>query len=126
MEFAILAPLFLFLLLGLFEFGRAWSIYQVVVNSAREGGRVAALPRGFASPDSVVERVTSYLRSARLNPQSARIELADVDGAPGTLASVSVAYPYSFTFVGPLARIVTSGSGGGDLVLKSTATMRNE
>jgi Flp pilus assembly protein TadG len=126
-EFALLAPLFLFLLVGMFEFSRAWNIYQVVVNAAREGGRVASLPTGFADADSVQARVSGYLRSARLEPGSARVVLDDVDGAPGTLASVAVSYPYSFSFVGPLARMFASSSAlGGDIVLTSTVTMRNE
>ncbi|MFN2432475.1 MAG: TadE/TadG family type IV pilus assembly protein [Gemmatimonadota bacterium] len=126
-EFAILAPIFLFLLIGMFEFGRAWNIYQVVVNAAREGGRVAALPTGFSTADSVQARVASYLQSANLNPGVAEVLLQDVEGATGSIASVSVSYPYSFAFVGPIARLVDSGSTlGGDLTLSSTAQMRNE
>jgi Flp pilus assembly protein TadG len=126
-EFALLAPLFLLLLVGMFEFGRAWNIYQVVVNAAREGGRVAALPTGFANGDSVNARVESYLSSARLDAQSAQVKITDVDGAPGTLASVQVSYPYHFTFVGTLAHMLSSSSvAGGDLTLTSTVTMRNE
>lgn len=126
-EFAILAPLLLFLLMGIFEFGRAWNVYQVVVNAAREGGRVAALPTGFANADSVQSRVATYLASAHLDPQSASVQLQDVEGATGSIASVSVSYPYDFRFVGPLARMLSSGSTiGGDVLLQSTVTMRNE
>ena len=126
-EFAMLAPLFLFLLIGIFEFGRAWNVYQVVVNAAREGGRVAALPEGFADADSVQQRVTNYLQSASLNADAAAIELDDVEGAPGSIATVTVSYPYSFQLVGPLAgMLVPSSSLGGDVLLTSTARMRNE
>jgi Flp pilus assembly protein TadG len=126
-EFAMLAPLFLFLLIGMFEFGRAWNIYQVVVNAAREGGRVAALPIGFANADSVTTRVTTYLMSAGLDTGTAVVTMDDVDGPPGTIATVGVSYPYSFTFVGPLAQMFApSASLGGDIVLSSTINMRNE
>lgn len=126
-EFALLVPLFLLVLVGLFEFGRAWNVYQVVVNAAREGGRVASLPTGFADGDSVTNRVNAYLSSANLDPGLAQLSLDDVEGAPGTIASVSVGYPYEFTFVGPIAQLVVPSSGLGDgVVLSSTAEMRNE
>jgi Flp pilus assembly protein TadG len=126
-EFALLVPLFLLMLVGMFEFGRAWNVYQVVVNAAREGGRVAALPTGFADADSVTTRITNYLTSAHLDPAVAQLSLDEVEGGPGTIASVSVSYPYEFRFVGPIARlIVPSSTLGGDLLLSSTAEMRNE
>ena len=126
-EFAILVPLFLFLLIGIFEFGRAWNVYQVVVNAAREGGRVASLPTGFADADSVQNRVASYLQSARLDPGKAEVAMSDIEGAPGTIATVTVSYPYVFTFVGPLARMLVAGSGlGAPVELRSTVEMRNE
>lgn len=127
LEFAILVPLLLLLLVGVFEFGRAWNVYQVVVNAAREGGRVAALPTGFANADSVRRRISSHLRAARLDPGSAEVALEDVDGRPGTIAVVTVSYPYEFRAVGPLARLLAAGSGpSGTVVLRSTAQMRNE
>ncbi len=126
-EFALLAPLFLFLLIGMFEFGRAWNIYQVVVNAAREGGRVASLPIGFADEDSVSARVGSYLSSAGLDSGTATVSMEDVNGAPGTIATVGVSYPYTFTFIGPLASLFSSSSSlGGTIVLSSTINMRNE
>jgi Flp pilus assembly protein TadG len=126
-EFALLVPLFLFLLIGIFEFGRAWNIYQVVVNAAREGGRVAALPIGFADEDSVSSRVDTYLSSAGLDSGTATVDMEDVNGAPGTIATVGVSYPYSFTFIGPLASLFSSSSSlGGTIMLSSTINMRNE
>jgi hypothetical protein len=128
-EFALLVPLFLFLLIGIFEFGRAWNIYQVVVNAAREGGRVAALPIGFADEDSVSNRVGSYLSSAGLDPETATLNMEDVNGAPGTIATVGVSYPYSFIFIGPLATLFSSSSSsslGGTIMLTSNINMRNE
>jgi Flp pilus assembly protein TadG len=127
-EFALLAPLFLFLLIGMFEFGRAWNIYQVVVNAAREGGRVASLPTGFSDEDSVSTRVQTYLSSAGLDAETATVSMDDVDGAPGTITTVGVSYPYTFVFVGPLASFFSTSSTSfdGTINLSSTITMRNE
>jgi Flp pilus assembly protein TadG len=126
-EFAILLPLLLFVLIGVFEFGRAWNVYQVVVNAAREGGRVASLPIGFANADSVEARVETYLASANLDTDAAVVSYTDVDGGTGTIATVTVQVPYDFQFVGPLAQMLVPASAlGGDIVLESTVQMRNE
>jgi len=42
-EMALVLPVFLLLLLGIFEFGRALSISQMVTNASREGCRRAVL-----------------------------------------------------------------------------------
>jgi hypothetical protein len=55
-EFAIVAPLLLTLLLGIFWMGRAYNVYQTITRAAREGARYAVLPScatcGDAYPDS--------------------------------------------------------------------------
>ncbi len=43
-EFAIIIPVLLAVLLGIVEFARAWQIHQVVTNAAREGVRVSVGP----------------------------------------------------------------------------------
>lgn len=42
-EFALVTPLFLALVLGIVEFGRAMMVGQLVTNAAREGARMAIL-----------------------------------------------------------------------------------
>ena len=42
-EFAILAPLLIMLLLGIMEFGRAYNVQITLSNAAREGVRVMAI-----------------------------------------------------------------------------------
>lgn len=45
-EFALVLPLLLMLLFGIFEFGRVYSQYQVYQGAAREGARFAAVRDG--------------------------------------------------------------------------------
>ena len=45
-------------------------------------------------------------------------------GVSGTLVTVSVAYPYTFTIMGPVMRLF--GSYNGSITLRTSATMRNE
>ncbi|SHI69267.1 TadE/TadG family type IV pilus assembly protein [Desulfofundulus thermosubterraneus] len=55
-ELAIVLPVVILILMGIFEFGRVFYAYQMVTNASREGARLAALGR----PDSeVVERATA-------------------------------------------------------------------
>jgi len=56
-EFAIMLPILLLLLIGLAELGFAMRNYLVVVNADREGCRFAA--RGRFSDERVIERVVS-------------------------------------------------------------------
>jgi Flp pilus assembly protein TadG len=58
-EFAILAPLILTLLMGLWEVGRLVEMQQVLTNAAREGGRAAAT--GQMTNTQVQAVITQYL-----------------------------------------------------------------
>ena len=49
-EFAIVVPLFLMLLAGIFDFGMMFRTFEAVTNAAREGARVGVLP-GYAPAD---------------------------------------------------------------------------
>jgi Flp pilus assembly protein TadG len=42
-EFALLVPLLIIIVLGIVEFGRIWMTMQVLSSAAREGARVAAV-----------------------------------------------------------------------------------
>ncbi|NOT60364.1 MAG: pilus assembly protein [Acidobacteria bacterium] len=57
LEFALLAPLLLSMVLAVIEIGRFWGAKQGITNAAREGARVMLLPYGvgakFASQDAV-------------------------------------------------------------------------
>ena len=44
LEMAFTLPLLLLISVGIFEFGRAFEVWQVLTNAAREGARVAVLP----------------------------------------------------------------------------------
>ena len=61
-EMALVLPLFLMLVLGIIEFGRAMMVANLVTNSAREGARMAVLD-GSTNTD-VNNAVKSFLQSA--------------------------------------------------------------
>jgi Flp pilus assembly protein TadG len=63
-EFAIVAPVFFVMVLGMVEFGRMVMVQQVLTNASREGARVAVLD-GATSQD-VIDKVRGYLTAAHL------------------------------------------------------------
>lgn len=60
-EFAVVAPIFVALVLGMIEFGRALMVQQMITNASREGARVAVLEGATMSEvtDAVEERLTT-------------------------------------------------------------------
>jgi Flp pilus assembly protein TadG len=124
-EFAILIPILMGVVIGIFEFGRAWNVDQVLTNAGREGARLAVIPT--SSVDDVVAAVEGALTDAALDPALADIAVEGM-GVYGTPASVEIEYPYEFTFLGPLMAFLGDGEGEipGAITLHSRITMRNE
>ncbi|HEV3143823.1 MAG TPA: TadE family protein [Gemmataceae bacterium] len=63
-EFAVVLPLLLLLLLGIWEVGRLVQVSQIVDNASREGGRLAA--SGAFTDDGVKIAVCQYMKDAGL------------------------------------------------------------
>ena len=126
-EFALVFPTLLVVMLGIIDFGFLFQRYEVVTNAAREGARVAILP-GYANAD-VEARVNQYLASGGLTGTSSVVVGPAQPVAVGsqciTLRPVTVAYDYEFAFVGPLIGLV-GGTGLGTKTLHATSSMRSE
>lgn len=121
-EIAIALPLLLLMLIGIWEFARAYQIQQVVVNAAREGARVVVLP--IPDVDSATVIVNNYLAAGSVSGQTVTISGTE---ATGEAMTVQVSVPYTFNLIGPVIRLATGSSGGpGDITLSSQATMRHE
>jgi Flp pilus assembly protein TadG len=121
-EMAIALPILLLMLVGIWEFARAYQIQQVVVNAAREGARQAVL-QGVNS-DSAEVVTNSFLAGGNVTGATVTVTDTDTTGDPTT---VQVQVPYSFVLIGPIVRLATGGSSGlGDITLSSQATMRHE
>ena len=127
-EFALVFPLLLMIILGIVDFALMFQRYEVVTNAVREGARVAVLP-GYTEPD-VQAQVASYIAAGGLpttagNPTVTVTPTTIPDGG-GTWPATTVAidYAHAYSFVGALA-----GWFGGSLspvTLQVESTMRNE
>jgi Flp pilus assembly protein TadG len=124
-EFAILLPILLGVVVGIFEFGRAWNVDQVLTNAAREGGRLAVIET--SSEGDVLDTVEDALTNAALDPGVATITVDGMSDGYGTQTTVQIQYPYEFVFLGPVMRLLSSGGDTpGSITLSTQIVMRNE
>ena len=124
-ETAFTLPIILLICVGIFEFGRAYQVQQVLTNAAREGARVAVLPD--YTDAQVIAVVRQYMTDGGLTPIDP-VLLRTVAVPPATGSRITINYPFSFIVLNPVARLVTSTSavGQGVLMMQATALMRNE
>ena len=127
-ETAITIPIVLLICVGIFEFGRAYQTYQVLTNAAREGARTSVIMSN--SDQQVTDAVRNYLTTGRiLNPSTAVITVErGVPMGANTASRITVAYPFSFIVLNPVAKLVvkTSTTGKSPLTIQTIAFMRNE
>jgi Flp pilus assembly protein TadG len=120
-EFALVAPLFFLLVIGMIEFGRAVMVQQVLVNAAREGARLGVLDSTTATASTVKAKVVSYLSTGGVTGATVTLNPAEpTSAAYGESVSVTVSVPYSS--VSWLASPWFLGSK----TLSATAVMRRE
>ncbi len=95
-EFALLLPLLLLVLVGITEFGRALMTVNVLNQAAREGARVAAIGYDNAA---VTERIMEVLSAARISPTDGGIVI-DYPDPSDTNKKVTVTVNSEFAFLG--------------------------
>jgi Flp pilus assembly protein TadG len=129
-EFALVLPLLLVVFAGIVDFGFIFQRYEVVVNAAREGVRVASLPAYTLT--EVQNRVNTYLDAGLGAGTSTNATVSMVGGTvtptvgpPYPARTVTVALADSYWMLGPLATLVGAGPGDyGTITLTAIATMR--
>lgn len=108
-EFALVLPLLLLVVLGIAEFGFIFMRYEVVTNAAREGARIAVLP-GYLTAD-VQSRVVAYADAGGVPGLApADVVVADTTiavgaGAPMQCKRVTVTYTYTYQFMNGIASL---------------------
>ncbi len=125
LELALALPILLAIVVGIFEFGRAWNVRQVMTNSAREGARLAVIPG--TPPDSVEQTIESRLRDAGLSDSLATITITGMAAGPGADVAVTVGYAFTFQFLGPVVSFIGGDAADyGTISMSTTSTMRHE
>src|SRR5205807_9234937 len=110
-EFALLLPVLMIILLGVVEFGWAMRAYVLEQNAAREGARYWAL-NGSTTCDLVRTAVETKgpgtlswsIDTGETTPYAAPLSTqTDCTSAPGTVVTVTAKYQYPF--ITPLGNI---------------------
>jgi len=130
-EFALVLPLLLLLVLGIVDFGFLFQRLEVVTNAAREGARIAVLPS--YTTDDVKARVNDYLTRggvpivAGTNP-TINVTKVNPTLTPGGAAipseQVVVTYSHTYLFLSGVARFF--GGNFTTVPLRGQATMTIE
>jgi Flp pilus assembly protein TadG len=122
-EFALVIPLLLLLVIGIFEFGRAWMTKNVMTGAAREAARMAAVspPTGMDNTAwnlAISARANTILTSAGVAPATITVIHAPETFDPSVYnvtATVIYTFPVLTGFIPDL-----------NVTLSSTTTMRRE
>jgi Flp pilus assembly protein TadG len=126
-EMALVMPVLLVMLAGIFDIGFLLNHYAVVTNAAREGARVAAVP-GWAA-DDVEARVNAYLAAAGLPLDGVDTLVTPVAVDAGTrtfnAVAVKVSYPYNYMILDTVTSLFEDDPDTG-VTVTATATMRAE
>jgi Flp pilus assembly protein TadG len=135
-EFALVVPIFLLLVIGVIEFGRAWNLQQTITDAAREGARRAVVFDPTLTVAEVQTAVKAKIQAAGFDSTLATIvwqdctagctALADFNALNrGDVLNVQVTMPYRFIFLKPLMNLANTSSDG-SLTLQTATQMRKE
>ena len=130
-EFALILPTLLLVVLGIMDFGFLFQRYEVVTNAAREGARISILPGydGANIQANVQARVDQYLAAGGLTGTATvtvgAAQAIDIGGQCINVRPVTIAYNHDFLFLGPILGLM-GGSGLSNKTLHATSAMRSE
>jgi Flp pilus assembly protein TadG len=128
-EFALVLPMLLLVVLGIAEFGFMFQRYEVITNAAREGARIAVLP-GYSTAD-VQSRVAAYVTQGRVPTSTTNpaVTVVNVDipvpgGLPIGAKRVTVTYTHTYMFLPGIGAMF--GASYATVPLTAVAEMRTE
>jgi hypothetical protein len=126
-EFALVFPLLLLVMLGIMDFGFLFQRYEVITAAAREGARIAILP-GYSDGD-VTTRVNAYLTAGGLTqPATVAVgptQTVSLGSQCISVRPVTVTYTYQYMFVGPIMAFFGEPQLG-SRAINATSAMRSE
>jgi Flp pilus assembly protein TadG len=125
-EFALVMPLVLLLVVGMLEFARAWNLHQVMTDAVREGARRAVLadspncPGNSTAMDSVKAPMWRYLAQFGYDPSYATMTVTPAADfkCTGKNITVNLSLPYKLWVLGNLSSAT--------FTMSSSLTARNE
>ena len=123
-EFALVVPILLLILLGIVDFARAWNVYEVLTDAAREGAREWVVDNGKDWDAEIVPIIQAAGARAGISIDASDVTLAEPDGpGKGNPAVVRIEYEHRLNWVGIF---MAMAQGDRDLTLITEFVMRNE
>jgi Flp pilus assembly protein TadG len=113
-EFALVVPLLLLLVVGIAEFGRAYNISATLASAARTGARTMALENNAGAARTATQGAATGLGLSTSQISISPSTCPSPSTGSTTLVTVSVTYPMTFV----------SGLLGSSITLKGTGVMR--
>ena len=107
-EFALVLPVLIVMLMGIFDLGRAIFAYNAITNAAREGARLGIVNQWA---DSIKERAVDMAPTAEQDPNAVTVAISqpasapaddDCASAPAVGCIVYVRYESDFTAITPI------------------------
>jgi Flp pilus assembly protein TadG len=121
-EFALVIPFLLVMLIGIVEFGRAWNEHQVITDAAREAARRTSV-HDIVDVHEAEQVAYDAMAAANIDPARATVTVDNIDGGSGSILTVGIDLRYRFTFFAPLVKWAT----GDEIIhLQTSYNMRNE
>jgi Flp pilus assembly protein TadG len=117
-EFAIVAPIFFMLVIGIIEVGRAIMVQQVLINASRVGARRATMLSSSSS--AVLSSVSEYTTGVGVPTVTTTVTPNPATAAAGTAITVSTSVNFANVSWLPAPWFM------GGKVLSSSAVMRKE
>ncbi|CAH2714468.1 hypothetical protein BACCIP111895_01631 [Neobacillus rhizosphaerae] len=111
-EFALIVPVLVFLLLGIMDFARIFHAYLTIDHAGREAARAASIGKDAATITNI-----AVDQGASIGLKTTNVTVST--GSSGTNAKITIHYP--ITFLTPMI-----GNIVGPLNLKDTTVMRVE
>jgi Flp pilus assembly protein TadG len=124
-EFALVLPLVLLLVVGMLEFARAWNLHQTMTDAVREGARRAVLADTWPV-DSAYAPIWRYLAQSGYDPSFATMAICAAPATScgstttdfkdhGKLITVTLTLPYKIWVL-----------GNRSFTMRTSYTVRNE
>ena len=104
-EFGLLAPIFLLVIVGIVDFGRMGWLSNTVEHAATEGARYAAVHGSNKATVATTQTITDLVRDRAelIPPSDMNIEVSWTptdNNNPGSTVTVQVTYNYEYLLVG--------------------------
>lgn len=85
LEAAVVLPVFLLFVIGIFEYGRFLMVRNVMDNAAREGARYAVVHTLDKQPSDVIQQVQNFLGNLGPQLQGLAISVNYIDSSTGVV-----------------------------------------